>query len=267
MKDSVEDLKNEIQNLKKKVKELKQSQIQSQSIENILPTSFKCNTCSKVFLSEDFLMAHIKRRHEVDTNPYQTETDRLQLEIKELKERLNSTEKYIQGDHNTKSVLLEIQENIPNNDQAVKNSVHMNDLKDKFDHLKQYVERELTVLRDEKYYQEKYEKWFNMVFQRLDNSRKELQDKEDSKTNIIADSYELIRKDSSTQTVAGKCVESETMTDEIPCTTSVERLESKSVKTEIDMQKIQSDIITNTESHLDQIQGVLEKKVSNRFKI
>lgn len=263
LRESIEELKKEVTDLKKQVQELKQpvqQQHQQQIMpENFLPATFKCNICYKVFVSEDFLLSHVKRRHEIDNNPFQTETDRLQLEIKELKERLNSTEKFIQSDSNTKVAQQKV-EVIPNND-AVMENIHVDDLKDKFDNLKVYVEKELTVLRQEKHYQEKYEKWFEMVFQRFDNARGDLQDKQEV-TNMVGDGDKLLRTDSSTQTVTEKGVESETMTDKVENVVSDEKiLKPAGVIGDVDVQKIQEDIRTNTESHLDQIQGALEQKV------
>ncbi|KAI4464698.1 zinc finger protein dzip1 [Holotrichia oblita] len=267
LRDSIEDLKKEVTDLKKQVQELKQpvqQQLQHQQQimpDNFLPATFKCNICCKMFVSEDFLLSHVKRRHEIDNNPFQTETDRLQLEIKELKERLNSTEKLIQSDSNTKILQQKI-ESIPNNDAVIENT-HVDDLKDKFDHLKVYVEKELTVLRQEKHYQEKYEKWFEMVFQRFDSARSDLQDKQEV-TNMMGDGDKLIRTDSSTQTVTERGVESETMTDELENVVSNEKI-LKPVISDVDVQKIQDDIRTNTENHLGQIQGALEQKLSGGF--
>ncbi|GJQ85625.1 hypothetical protein Trydic_g20175 [Trypoxylus dichotomus] len=263
LKSSVEELKAEIVELKKKVKELKESVQPQITPENLIPTSYKCNVCCKMFVSEEFLVAHIKRRHEIDNNPFQTETDRLQLEIKELKERLNSTEKYIQSDSSTKFAQLK-QEIIPNNDAVIGNTAPVDDLKDKFDHLKTYVEQELTTLRQEKHYQEKYEKWFELVFQRLDNSRNELQEKQEV-LHVTVEEDKLVRKDSSTQTALGKSVESQTMTDKVKIAVPEETVIVKPEIPEIDIEKIENDIKLNTENHLDQIQGVLEQKLSGGF--
>lgn len=248
--------------MKKSIKEIKPQTLQQPvvSAENTAVPSFRCSVCCKVFVSEEFLVAHFKRRHEVDTNPFQTETDRLQLEIKELKERLNSTEKYIQSDSNLKAEPKRV-EVTPNNDAVIENVTYVDDLKEKFDHLKRYIEQELTVLRQEKHYQEKYEKWFEMLFQRLDSSKNELQGKQEV-PNVAASSEKLICKESSTQTVGGKCVESETMTDEPMKVPSQENIVLKPIVAEIDVKKIQNDIRRDTEDHFEQIQGVLEKKVS-----
>lgn len=58
-------------------------------------TTFKCNKCSKAFASENFLLMHNKRRHfNIDT---ECETEKINLEttVKELKQKLNQTEKLI----------------------------------------------------------------------------------------------------------------------------------------------------------------------------
>ena len=60
----------------------------------------QCSHCGKTFLTAGYLEAHHLRRHPGITfaqlpNPLHSETERLQSEIKELKDRLNNTERLL----------------------------------------------------------------------------------------------------------------------------------------------------------------------------
>lgn len=57
----------------------------------------QCSHCDKTFLTAGYLEAHNMRRHPGMQlpNPSHSETERLQSEIKELKERLNNTERLL----------------------------------------------------------------------------------------------------------------------------------------------------------------------------
>ncbi|XP_044266106.1 zinc finger protein DZIP1 isoform X2 [Tribolium madens] len=116
--------------------------------------AFKCEQCNKVFSSEEFLNSHIKRRHSV---PIQDpETDKLQMEIKELKGRLNDAEKKIHKEHH------ETDSNISRESEFKK----IEDLQQKFEDLRLQVQSELKILQTQHNFQEKYEKWFErMAFQ------------------------------------------------------------------------------------------------------
>lgn len=89
---------------------------------------FQCGVCKKRFLSDSYLKSHQNRRHFTPItiqNPeasqpelaksieskYKEETNKLFLEIKNLKERLNSTERLLKVD---KIVIKESVETIPN---------------------------------------------------------------------------------------------------------------------------------------------------------
>ncbi|KAJ4432662.1 hypothetical protein ANN_21285 [Periplaneta americana] len=104
----------EIKNLKRKLKETqnKVSMTEMRQHQQHFRTSvgegatnfFKCPQCGKTFLTAGYLEAHHERRHvglafSSPTNPtpepLRSETERLQSEIKELKERLNIAEQFL----------------------------------------------------------------------------------------------------------------------------------------------------------------------------
>ncbi|XP_045470544.1 zinc finger protein DZIP1 isoform X3 [Harmonia axyridis] len=61
-----------------------------------LATTFKCNKCLKAFSTEEYLTAHIDRRH-TNKNNESFELG-IETEIKEIKEKLNNTEKLIKNE-------------------------------------------------------------------------------------------------------------------------------------------------------------------------
>lgn len=111
--------------------------------------SFKCDQCNKVFSTEEFLNSHIKRRHSLQQEP---ETEKIQMEIKELKGRLNNAEKMIQKEH-------EIESNISKEVDVRK----LEDLQQKFEDLRLQVQSELKILQTQHNFQEKYEKLFEKM--------------------------------------------------------------------------------------------------------
>lgn len=131
---------------------------------------FQCADCPKAFRTENYLVAHVQRRHTLDndkTTPFQSETHKLQLEIKELKERLNSTEKLICTNELPKQEHLNINKANNRSDYSVA------DLQHKFELLKQHVENELKLLQAQKYDQDKYERWFESLLAKFGHDRKE----------------------------------------------------------------------------------------------
>lgn len=134
----VEELKQHIELLMNEIKE--KAQI----------ASFKCEICNKVFSSLEFLNSHKNRRHTNQTpQNIEAETEKLHLEIKELKGRLNSAEKLIQRDQNQ---IIPLREN-----------PKIDELQEKFQELRLMVESELKILKSHHYFEEKYEKWFEKV--------------------------------------------------------------------------------------------------------
>jgi uncharacterized C2H2 Zn-finger protein len=114
-------------------------------------TTFKCEQCSKVFSSQEFLNSHIKRRHSFVE---EAEADKLQMEIKELKGRLNSAEKMIQKEQNH-----EVDTNVSKEVESKK----IEELQQKFEDLRVQVQSELKILQAQNNFQEKYEKLFEKM--------------------------------------------------------------------------------------------------------
>ena len=260
MKQHIDELELEIINLKESLKEVKSSSIQILSEQ-----THKCCECSKMFYTEEHLMSHTKRRHDQkNINLFQIETDKLQLEIKELKERLNSTEKYIQTDHNLKN-RTEESAKLPDNDTAMQNNkVQVEVLQDKFELLKQHVEMELTILRSQKNYHEKYEKWFELVFERINSSKRESNDQECDvevgKHDLVKDIENKCTEDAFTQT-ENQVID---MAVKLPLETidiSKSNIDIQSLNKEVDIKKIEEEIKTTTEAHFVQIQELLDEKV------
>ncbi|XP_078033157.1 DAZ interacting zinc finger protein 1 isoform X2 [Augochlora pura] len=103
-------LKKEVETLEEVIKHLKEkTKDRSKLIETKLGDSsgeiFKCPHCPKAFISSMFLSGHILKRHAymsdmcMTSSPihdhYRSETEKLHNEIKNLKERLNETERVI----------------------------------------------------------------------------------------------------------------------------------------------------------------------------
>ncbi|CAH1368438.1 unnamed protein product [Tenebrio molitor] len=114
-------------------------------------TTFKCEQCSKIFSSQEFLNSHIKRRHSFVE---EAEADKLQMEIKELKGRLNSAEKMIQKEQNH-----EVDTNVSKEVESKK----IEELQQKFEDLRLQVQSELKILQAQNNFQEKYEKLFEKM--------------------------------------------------------------------------------------------------------
>nr|XP_033341609.1 interaptin [Megalopta genalis] len=106
-------LKKEVETLEEVIKHLKEkAKDRCKLIETKLGDSsgeiFKCPHCPKAFISSMFLSGHILKRHAymsdmcMTSSPihdhYRSETEKLHNEIKNLKERLNETEKVIRNE-------------------------------------------------------------------------------------------------------------------------------------------------------------------------
>nr|XP_031825718.1 zinc finger protein Dzip1 [Nomia melanderi] len=111
-------LKKEVDTLEEVVKHLKErakdrSKLIETKIGDCNGEIFKCPHCAKTFISSMFLSAHILRRHAyvsdlcMTSSPihdhYRSETEKLHNEIKNLKERLNATERVIRNESETVS--------------------------------------------------------------------------------------------------------------------------------------------------------------------
>lgn len=178
-----EELKTEMNSMKRRIRELKVA-LEYQPI--LTENAFRCKECSKMFATEEYLAAHEKRRHDNTPSPRQIETDKLQVEIKELKEKLNSTEKFGVNVERTKEAKND--NDRKSNDDYKKNDSNSNDndykvrvkeLQEKFDRLKEHVEVELKSVNDQKFYLEKYEKWMEMAFLKFGNPQKETYEKQE----------------------------------------------------------------------------------------
>lgn len=170
MKADVKFYHNEVHKLKKKEKDLKDIlHVVQKCHPALLKGTFRCYDCKKTFQSTYYLKQHIERRHPnseqkvidddninndvINTTPvhslYKAETDRLQMEIKELKEKLNNTQRYDEFQN------LENQATY-NNDRKEQGDYykHIENLHDQFQQLKTHIEGEIQVIKESKNEQE-----------------------------------------------------------------------------------------------------------------
>ncbi|XP_019869788.2 cilium assembly protein DZIP1L isoform X3 [Aethina tumida] len=159
----------------------------------------KCPKCSKMFTSELYLNSHLKRRHNLcDDNSSQSEADKLQSEIKQLKERINNTEKLIQ-DKNA------IEEKSLQKDKEKQEEMKIKEIQENFDRFRNQVENELKILQMQKsFYEEKYGKLIDVVSDSIIQKQNE---KELTKSKIDSDEFKpqpRPRRNSMTQTEAQK---------------------------------------------------------------
>lgn len=184
---------------KKRIKDLKislhyQQQIQPNLIDQM--TIYQCNECGKTFINNEYLNSHLKRRHNIDQNidkeniqdsdentrhttpeheKYRTETDRLQSEIKVLKEKLNNTERYFNphGDQSPDHGTVKIQKSPMYSTESLKD---VKQLQKQFDDLKNMVQTELNTIRAQRLANEtsSQENLLRKVFEKLEN-KSELQ--------------------------------------------------------------------------------------------
>lgn len=119
-----------------------------------LTAVFTCEKCGKTFSSENYLNSHINRRHNGEIFSRIDEEDKLQTEIKELKERLNSTDKLLRQIHITE----------PPVDKNKTNEHLLTNLEKQFCSFRDQVENEIASLHLEKnMYEEKYTKLFDLM--------------------------------------------------------------------------------------------------------
>ena len=91
--------------LKERNAELHQAKKKSKRLEsNLMEDLYSCQKCTKNFESQLFLDSHMSRKHHESKDQDLINTIKLELEIKQLKERLNLTEKELM---NPKSVACE----------------------------------------------------------------------------------------------------------------------------------------------------------------
>lgn len=188
--------------LKKKIKDLKMTlhyRHQLQQTLNDQITIYQCNECGKTFINNEYLNAHLKRRHNVSdykieddlkdnvcqespehtlhTSPeheiYKTEADRLQSEIKILKEKLNNAERYFHPDSHTSQNLSPNHGTvrIQNNSMYIECYNDIKGLQQQFELLKTMVQSELQLLKSQKLEQEKHDHWIQKVFDKLEPNK------------------------------------------------------------------------------------------------
>lgn len=239
MKLQLNKIKHELNHEKKKVQDL-ENMPQPLNI-----ATYKCDNCSKLFASEEFLLAHIKRRHEMQQNMstiYQEETNKLQLEIKELKERLNSTERMIHFDPDNEK------ENVKER-QMSEEYIKIYELQQKFEALKVHVENELKLLQTQKNFQDKYEKWFEETI-----CKTKIND--EKKTEALSGRE---RRNSATQTEEFRKVTRESAVS--PCRFSNTSSE-KTQAVQLDIGKVQQQLSAETQVQISKVEGAIEEMVS-----
>lgn len=207
--------------------------------------TYQCNRCGKIFSSEEFLMSHVRRRHE---NPplIQTEADKLQMEIKELKERLNSTEKYVQYDQPiVKESGNEFKENVSG----------VFEIQSEVDKLNIQLENQCKIIEEHRKYQAKYEKWMEIVFEKFENKQIELIEKKLRQNET---------KNIWTQTAEKRSIETQYEAIPTSSTQTINQTEDlQQVRAEL--AKIQSDIEQEARNRFEKMEGFLEEKVIFNF--
>lgn len=252
MRSAIQDLKSETNRLRKKLKEL-----ECASVPEIV--TFRCEHCGKAFATDDYLQSHIKRRHEITNNnnnsAYQEETNRLQLEIKELKERLNTTEKLITHHE-------------PTNEKDVDTTKETNwskleELQQKFDILKTHVENELKLLHTQKEFHEKYEKLFEAT---INKTRAAFTEAEGLRGRLDnrGEGDLLLRKNSATQTyVQVQEVAVEATCDAFERGNKINKelpIEKKS-DLNVDFEKMQQEFVAETQQQINKVEGAIGEMV------
>ncbi|CAG9858451.1 unnamed protein product [Phyllotreta striolata] len=168
-------LKKELNKLKEEIKELKiqkelESHISSSSSRNTPLTTLKCAICSKIVSSEDHLTSHINKRHNGGLHNkfgVNSEAEKLQSEIKELKERLNNTEKFIQEKPTEKEIdIYQSPLRVVHKDNDDRTTKLVGEIQDSFEKFRRQVEDKMSNLQTEKsFFTEKYDKLFEIVLQ------------------------------------------------------------------------------------------------------
>ncbi|KAJ8916183.1 hypothetical protein NQ315_016322 [Exocentrus adspersus] len=206
LKKDVSKLKEENKELKLFTEELEEhvSALTKQS----LVTTFKCGKCPKVFSSEEYLISHAKRRHSLNNDTKistNTDTDQLQSEIKQLKERLNITEKLLQEKEKKERDIRDIVK------ESDENKVRAEEILEKFEKFRDKVENDLKMLQVEKnFYEEKYSRLFDIVF--------ELNKKDNANVEVEKQQQQLPKKSQilreiAVETITENKVESTTQTE------------------------------------------------------
>lgn len=238
MIDEVDNQRQDILKLNKKLKKMIDMQ------QMVPEEAYRCNQCSKIFSTEEFLANHIKRRHE-SLPIFQTEADKLQMEIKELKERLNSTEKYIQFDI---PVTKE-----PNNDVHEVKDVKFIEIQSEVEKLKLHLDNQTKIIEEQKSYQEKYEKWMEMAFKKFETKQLEIIDKK------FIQEQSQNHREIWTQTLENQTQMPEILSEDLQVNEVKKDENLQNIKAELI--KLQGEIEIDAKSRFQQLEGFLEEKV------
>ncbi|KAJ8935071.1 hypothetical protein NQ314_013016 [Rhamnusium bicolor] len=183
-----------------------ENHISSVTKHNNLLTTFKCDICQKAFSTEEYLNSHIKRRHSDEAKEAtNAETDKLHSEIKQLKDRLNVTEKLLQ-DRDEKP------ENKHSDFNVDENKIKVNEIQERFEKFKEKVENDIRILQIEKnFYEEKYGKLFDVVLHphTKENVNQHLESIDQDKKSADNISSSLCNIESQMQAFWGKLTELE----------------------------------------------------------
>lgn len=153
--------------LKKEIKDLKsyvlmENSDNSEDLELGNDSKFQCSECNKIFISSKYLNIHFQKRHKIIDSNQISERHKLQLEIEELKQKLNKSEQYFnlpenEFDTKTKTETL-----------TSKPNDNVEELRNQFDLLRKQVETELNLLKQEK--TEEESKFINKTLRVADKS-------------------------------------------------------------------------------------------------
>ncbi|XP_053975577.1 cilium assembly protein DZIP1 isoform X1 [Hylaeus volcanicus] len=149
-----------VKNLKDKAKD--RSKLIETKIGDCNGEIYKCPHCPKTFISPMFVSAHILRRHAyasdlcMTSSPihehYRSETERLHNEIKNLKERLNETERVIRNESEsvTNKKMVDYEKKLP--EKEIKSCKHDINKSEEYQEYKEYqeeIKNLKTILFDE----------------------------------------------------------------------------------------------------------------------
>ncbi|CAH2013409.1 unnamed protein product [Acanthoscelides obtectus] len=268
LKKDVVKAKEELREMKSYIQELEAHLMQIQK--HAVTATFKCDKCLKVFLSENYLNSHIKRRHSDDSKmsvnaDKPCETDQLQSEIKELKERLNATEKILKD----KSAQVEMKENQQKNDEV-------REIYAKFEKFKEQVENEISTLQTEKkFYEDKYNRLFDLVMQTKNSeSQMSLSQKKPDVSHASSES-DVKRKNLQIVTFKDNALDSDKSKADVPKPKKLDvvtvqesycgrkedsKFEKKDV--EIDNESVVEEVDDKIERKISEISSNLENKIS-----
>ncbi|XP_018320476.1 zinc finger protein DZIP1 [Agrilus planipennis] len=264
--EEIADLKHELQQKDEEI-ELLETKIKSSKLQYHTykddASAFQCSLCCKVFATREFLEAHNKRRHQElnSTSAFQQETDKLQTEIKQLKERLNTTEKLVHKNDYPKRELLSPNEISINDDKKL-----INELQQKFELLKVYVEGELKTLQFQSSDQSKYEKWFEVFLQRLESLMQKSYTASTETDKTFQNQLETNKVDAPIRKTDSSVQTEENFVIRNVCERCEARNKEKSDFSRNQTQivgKMLTDLKVTTESQLNSLEFALTEKVNN----